>query len=569
VLVRESYREDGKVKKRTLANLTHLPDECIELLRRFFRGEKFRTDSLEESFELHGSRPYGHVAAVLGTIRNLGLDLIIARRRSRQRDLALALIAARLLEPSSKLDTARRLKSGGIRALDDALGLGEVDENELYEAMDWLAKRQPHIERQLAARHLEEGALALYDLTSTWVEGKDCPLAEFGYSRDRKRGCRQIEFGLLCDRQGRPLAIEAFRGNTADPMTVACQVDRLRNDFGLDQVVLAGDRGMLTEARIRKDLKPQGMLWISALRAPAIRKLVVSGAFQPGLFDDFGLAQVRCEEQFPGERLMVCYNPVLGDHRKAKRESLLKATEDSLRLVEEATRREKYRLKGCSRIERRAHAALKRHKMAKHFEIEVSEDSLKWRRSQNSIDSEAALDGIYVIRTNVEESQLTADQTVTAYKSLSSVERAFRSIKTVDLKVRPIFHYSETRVRAHLLLCMLAYYIEHEMRRRLAPMLFHDHAPQPRSSPVGPRPRSRQAKNKDSSKRTADQMPVHSFASMLDLLATVSIQRVKPKLSLAPEFDMIVKDGGDNQMAVDRAMQLLGVRIQAPRTRVH
>ena len=400
----------------------------------------------------------------------------------------------------------------------------------------------------------------LYDTTSTWFEGNKCPLAEYGHSRDRKRGKKQLTFGLLCDRDGCPVAIEAFKGNTADPTTVATEIHKLRQRFGLEQVVLVGDRGMITSARIREDLQPQGLLWVSALRSSSIRALVKNGDLQPSLFDERDLAEITCESEFPGERLIVCRNPILAERRHRRRQQLLQATETALQEILQATCRDKYRLKGVERISKRVHKALGKHKMAKHFTVDISADGLVWQRNQRNIDEEAALDGFYVIRTNVEAAQLDASQTVQAYKSLSTVERAFRSFKTVDLKVRPIHHYRGDRVRAHLLLCMLAYYVEFHMRRCLAPILFDGpDGGAPRSSPVLAARPSSAARYKASSKRTVDGLPVHGFHSLLGELSTVAKQQVKPKIAEVPAFEMMTVP---NELQ-EKAFALLNVRLVA------
>ena len=469
-------------------------------------------------------------------------------------DRAIALLRWGLV-PSWARDTMAGPRLINARA--ETLGLGAVDENELYAALDWLRERQAAIETRLAERHLPDGALVLYDLTSTWFEGRSCPLARHGYSRDRKRGTLQLVFGLLCDRQGWPLAVEAFAGNTADPTTVAAQVDRMRTRFGLSRVVLVGDRGMLTEARIREDLKPAGLSWITALRAPAIRTLVQDGALQPSLFDERELAEISCEALYPNERLIVCRNPLLADERARKREDLLQATAAKLDTVVAATRRPKRRLSDAATIRARVERALRRHKMQKHFLIEITAEGLSYRRNQTGIDAEAALDGFYLIRTNVPAAQLDADQTVRAYKRLSVVERAFRSFKSVDLKVRPIHHRLATRVRAHLLLCLLAYYVQRHLRSRWAPLLFDDEQGPERTSGVAPAVASRSARAKAASKQTADGQPVHSFPTLLADLGTLAIQRVQPRTPAAPAFTMVTRP----TPLQETALRLLNVRL--------
>ncbi len=557
VLLRESYREHGKVKKRTLANLSKWPDHLVEGLRTLLRGG-VALPSLDAAFDIVRARPHGHVAATLGAARRVGIEPLLDRRRSRQRSLATAMIAARILDPRSKLATARGLASETITStLGEELGVEEASASELYEAMDWLLKRQPRIERRLAKRHLEEGALVLCDLTSVYFEGSSCELAVHGYSRDRKRGKVQITFGLLCNQDGCPVGVEVFSGNTADPSTVAAQVHKLKERFSLDRVVMVGDRGMITDARIREDLDPSGLTWISALRAPAIRSLAEQGHLQLSLFDERGLAEISAPELFPSERLIACRNPLLADERARKRQELLSSTEVQLEAIVKATRRQKNPLRGKVKIAARATRALDRFKVAKHFETEIEDDSFSYRRNQARIDEEAALDGFYIIRTNVPEDQLTAADAVRSYKSLSRVERAFRSLKSVDLKVRPIYHRLDDRVRAHVFLCMLAYYVEWHMRRALAPLLFddedHDHNTR---SPVLPARRSATAMAKVNSRRTTHGFPVHSFQTLLADLATLTRNRVRIQQAGDSTADLLATP----TPLQNQALKLLGVK---------
>ena len=560
VLLRESFRDAGKVKKRTLANLSKWPPTLIEGLRVLLKGGA-AVSRLDEAFDIVRSQPHGHVAAVLGTLRKLRLDRTIAGADSPERRRVLAMIVARIVDPGSKLATARGLAADTARdSLAETLGLQNCDEHDLYAAMDWLLERQDAIERRLARRHLKDGALVLYDLTSVYLEGRRCPLGRRGYSRDGKRGKLQIEFGLLCDVEGRPVAVEVFHGNTADPATVGAQVDKLRRRFGFSKVVLVGDRGMLTEARIREDVKPAGLDWISALRGPAVRSLVESGAVQLSLFDEKDLVEIR-SDAYPGERLMVCRNPLLAEERARKRDELLQATEALLEPIVAATKREKWRLKGQDKIGVRVGKVVGKYKMAKHFELEIEEDSFGYRRTPESIAAEAALDGLYVVRTSLAETQLDAEATVRAYKRLSAVERAFRSLKTVDLKVRPVFHRTAERVRAHVLLCMLAYYVEWHMRQRLRPLLFDDHDPAAaeaaRMSVVAPAKVSDAAREKARSKRTANGLPVHSLRTLLGDLATIAKNRVVPRVPGAEPFEILTRP-----TALQReAFKLLGVRL--------
>jgi len=558
VLLRESVREGSTIRKRTLANLSSWPAAQIEALRRVLRGEALVPAG--EAFETLRSRPHGHVAAVLGSLRRVGLEGLIGSKRSRERDLVVAMLVARIIEPRSKLATARGLGSETLHSsLGEVLGVDNADEDELYEAMDWLLSRQSRIEDKLAARHLSEGTLTLYDVTSTYFEGRHCPLARRGHSRDGKKDKLQIVFGLLTDAEGCPVAVEVFEGNTGDPDTVAAQVRKLRERFGLQRLVLVGDRGMITSARIREDLKTTpGIEWITALRAPAIRKLVDDGVLQLGLFDERDLAEITSPE-YPGERLIVCKNPLLTEERRRKRQELLDATERELSKIVAATTRLKNRLKGQDQIGLRVGKVLGRFKMGKHFHIQITETDFHYERDHASINREAALDGIYVIRTSVSAETLSSEDTVRSYKQLAAVERAFRALKSVDLKVRPIHHRKADRVRAHVLLCMLAYYVEWHMRRLLAPILFDDHdkqaADRQRHSIVAPAQRSPRAEAKARSKRTEEAGPVESFQTLLGNLATIAKNTNRPKASEGPEFEVITTPTPCQQ----RALDLLGV----------
>lgn len=523
-LLREGYREDGKVKSRTLANLSHWPLAKIDRLRRVLRDEALTgaTDGLT----MLRSLPHGHVAAVLGTARRIGLDRLLAAGQAAARlaALVLAMILARVIDAASKLATARQLDAAtATSSLGPLLELGTVSEQDLYAALDWLLSQQSRIERRLAQRHLSQGTLVLYDVSSTYFEGRTCPLARRGYSRDGKRDKLQIVFGLLCASDGCPVAVEVFEGNTADPATLAAQIDKLKQRFRLDHVVLVGDRGMITDVRIDTLLQPAGLDWITALRAPTIRTLLEQGAFQLSLFDERDLAEVSSPD-FPGERLVVCRNPLLAIERARKRLDLLAATEVDLRKVARAVARKTKPLRGADQIGLAAGAVLHRHKVAKHFTLTITDDTFAFDRNADHIEAESRLDGFYVIRTNLDKITLAASDVVRVYKSLSHAERAFRSIKTVDLEIRPIHHRLADRVRAHVLLCMLAYYLEWHMRQALAPILFDDHQPAEaaaaRSSIVAPAQRSKAARRKAATKRTDDGLPVHSFQSLLAELAT-------------------------------------------------
>ena len=521
VLLRESYRDGRRVRKRTLANLSKLPPAAIDVLR----GE--RLVNPEDAFTCVRSLPHGHVAAVLGTLKQLGLHQLIARSASRLRNLVLALIVARVIDARSKLATARALApDSAASTLGEVLGLGDVDPQELYAAMDWLVERQAGIEQRLAARHLREHTLVLYDLTSSYVEGTQCPLAQRGHSRDGKPGTLQIVFGLLCTAEGCPVAVEVFEGSTTDPTTVARQVDKLRTRFGLERVVLVGDRGPLTAARIREDLQSvDGLRWITALRAPTIRKLVNAGTVTASLFDERDLAEVTSDE-FPGERLIVCRNPLLAAERQRKRQELLAATEADLAPIAAATRRKNRPLQGAAAIGLRVGQVINQHKVAKHFVTTITDARFTFRRNEEKIAAEEQLDGLYIVRSNVEPERFDPAQTVRAYKDLAKVEQAFRCFKSVDLKVRPLHHRRADRVRAHVLLCMLAYYVEWHMRRVLSPLLFDDHDPaaaeQQRTSVVAPARRSPAAVAKARRKRTDDDLPVHSFRTLLADLGTLT-----------------------------------------------
>ncbi len=557
VLLRESYRQNGKVRKRTLANLSKWPEHLVEGLRILLKGG-VALESLDAAFEILRSRPHGHVAAALGALRGLGLERLLDRQPSRDRALAVAMIVARILEPRSKLATARGLAGETTRhTLGEELDIEDADANELYAAMDWLLRRQPRIERRLAEKHLQEGSLVLCDVTSVYFEGSTCPLAQHGHSKDGKRDKPQLVFGLLCSRDGCPIAVEVFPGNTADPSTLSAQVHKLKERFSLERVILVGGRGLLTSARIREDLEPSGLSWITSLRAPQVRQLVQQGHLQLSLFDRKDMAEISAPDLYPGERLIVCHNPMLAAERRRKRLELLDATERRLDAVVAATTRKNRPLKGKHKIAVRVDRALRAGKVGKHFDLEVEEHGFRYSRNQQRIDDEAALDGFYVIRTNADRDDLTSQEAVRSYKSLSHVERAFRCFKSVDLKVRPVHHRLAERVRAHVFLCMLAYYVEWHMRRRLAPLLFDDQQRHHESdSPVKPAQRSRAARNKASSQRTPDGLPVQSFRTLLDDLATLTRNRVRTRRDRNATADILATPTPLQQ----RVFSLLGVR---------
>jgi transposase len=526
ILLRESYRDGDKIRKRTLANLSDWPEAKIEALRCVLRGDAVAPVG-REALSMQRSLPHGHVAAALGTLRKLGLDRLLSQGgRQPKQDVALcvAMIVARLIEPTSKLATARLLdEETATSSLGQVLELGAVDEQQLYGTMDWLLEQQERIEKTLARRHLKNGTLVLYDVSSTYFEGRTCELAQFGHNRDGKHGKLQIVFGLLCSEEGCPVAIEVFEGNVGDPSTLPTQIAKLKHRFNLERVVLVGDRGMITEARIRETVKPADLDFITALRAPAIRKLVEVGELQLSLFDVRDLAEIT-SSHYPGERLVVCRNPLLAEERARKRQDLLAATEEKLLKIQARVRRAKRPLRGCDAIGIAVGKVIDHYKVAKHFDLTITDTDLVIERRSQPIDDEALLDGIYVVRTNVTSELLDSSSVVRSYKGLSNAERAFRSLKTVDIEIRPIHHRRSRRVRAHVLLCMLAYYLEWHMRQALKPILFDDHdkaaAEAGRSSVVAKAVRSEAATRKAQTHRTDDDLPVHSFQSLITDLAT-------------------------------------------------
>jgi hypothetical protein len=526
ILLREGYRENGKVVKRTLANLSGWDPQLVEHFRVLLKGG-VAVESASSLLTIERSLPHGHVAAVLGAARGSGAAIWFGSAPKELQPLLLAMLVARVIAPASKLATHRLLHEDTAScSLGRVLGVSRCGADELYRGLDWLHEAQPLIERRLARQHLAGATLVLYDLTSTWMTGRCCELAAYGHSRDGKRDDPQIVFGLVCTAQGCPIAVEVFKGNTADPATVAPQVAKLKARFGIEHLAWVGDRGMLTSARIEQVLKPQGMDWVSSLRAPQIAQLAAEhGPFQPSLFDERNLLELT-SQHFPGERLVVCRNPLLAEERARKRGELLAATEIDLAKIAAATQRARNPLRGEQAIALRVGRVIGRFHMAKHFELSITHTTLAWQRKTGTIAAEAALDGLYVIRTSVPTAQLDAAAAVAAYKSLAHVERAFRSIKTIDLHVRPVFHYSAERVRAHVFLCMLAYYVEWHMRERLKSMLFDDEYLEEvsagRASPVAKAVRSEHAKAKDASKRADDGLPLHSLRTLLQDLSTLT-----------------------------------------------
>jgi hypothetical protein len=546
-LLRRSYREDGRVKNETLGNLSHLPDPVIDLIRRALRGEQLRP--VDEQFAIVRSAHHGHVQAVLTAMRRLGFEKLLASRPSRERELVVALVAARLLWPGSKLATHRWWH---LTTLPECLGIADATEDDLYAAMDWLLERQPAIEKKLAVRHLQEGGFALCDLTSSYFEGTHCPLAARGHDRDGKRDKLQVNYGLLADRAGRPVAVSVFAGNTNDAKTLLPQVDQLRERFGVRSVAVVGDRGMISQKQIDALRERPGMDWITALRSKAIRALVEGGHLQLGLFDERNLFELR-HPDYPGERLVACRNPELAKLRVHKRQSLLDATARELEKVRGMAARG--RLRGAGAIGVRVGKVVNQYKVGKHFELEIRDDGFDYRLRNEQIEAEAALDGVYVIRTSLPAQRLDAGDVVRSYKSLSDVERAFRCLKTVDLKVRPIYHWTEPRVRAHIFLCMLAYYVEWHMIEAWRPLLFadEDQAAKSRRDPVAPARRSEAALRKVHEKRRDDGGPVHSFQTLLEGLAGIvrNVCRAPGADETAPTFALETQRTPEQQRAYE------------------
>lgn len=551
-LLRRSYREGGKVRSETLANLSHLPVEALEALRRILRGEELvgATDAMC----IERSLPHGHVACVLGMLGRLGLERLLSGERSRERDLCVALICQRVLAPGSKLEATRRLSQS---TLSEELGLGEVGEAELMGAMDWLLARKERIERTLAGWHLKEDSFVLYDLSSSYLEGSHCPLAKRGYSRDGKRGKLQITYGLVCSEEGRPVAVEVHEGNVEDSQTFPEVVGRISERFGIERVVFVGDRGMISEARCQ-ELKERDIEFITALKAPQIRRLAEEGAIQLSLFDESNLVEVSSPE-YPGERLVVCRNPAVASERARKRRELLSGTEEELSKVKRMvdTPRGRLRTKSAGVIGERVGRVVNKYKVAKHFELQIGEGSFEFWRKKEQITREAALDGLYVLRTTVAQAHLGGPAVVRAYKQLKVAERAFRHIKSDELKIRPIYHRLAERVRAHVFLCMLAYYLQFELRAKLAELLFDDEAPLSPTDPVAPTERSAQARRKAQSRHTENGLyPVHSFKTLLAELGTLCRNRVRIE-NTGQSFEQITEP----TPLQARAFELLGLKL--------
>jgi transposase len=552
ILLREGWREGKKTHKRTLTNISDWPEHKIQTLRRLLRDETLI--SPDDLFSTERTLPHGHVEAILGTIRKLGLDSMISSKPCRERDLVVAMIAERLIHPCSKLATTRNWHN---TTLAEELSVQDADEDDLYEAMDWLIERQQRIEKKLAKRHLADGCLVLYDVTSSYYEGHTCPLARRGHDRDGQKGLPIIVYGVLTDAEGCPVAVEVYPGNTGDPTTVADQVDKLREQFELTRVVLVGDRGMLTQPQIDKIKKHPDMGWITALTSVAIRGLVEKGALQLSLFDEKNLVEITSPD-YPGERLAVCHNPLLEEDRGRTRRELLEATEKEFVKIEKQIARRTKKPLTEAEIAIKVGKVLGRYKMGKHYTYTIGAGSFQWKRHEDSIKQEALLDGIYVIRTSETKERLSTEDTVRSYKALSQVERAFRCLKGVfDLLIRPIRHRTETRVPAHIFLCLLAYYVEWHMRRALAPILFEDEElpeQRKRRDPILPAKASDSAKQKKSSRQTADGFPVHSFKTLMSELATRS--RVTYRLK-SKDLGLTVKQIPDPTPIQARAYELL------------
>ncbi|WP_430015967.1 IS1634 family transposase [Microcystis aeruginosa] len=560
VLLRESYREGEQVKKRTLANLSKLPDDIIDNLKLALKGATLSmTEGIPNHFEVIRSLPHGHVMAILETIKKLGLDKIISEKYSRIRNLVVAMIVARIINPKSKLATARGFNSETCsQSLGQLLDLEKADEDELYNALDWLLEKQEKIEKYLAIKHLESGTLVLYDVTSTYLEGNGCELGKYGYNRDKKKGKTQIVFGLLCSAKGCPIAVEVFEGNTSDGATLSGQIEKVRKGWGIENVVWVSDRGILTNSKIKELVKPlEGLDYITGLTKPQIRKLAEVEVIQLGLFDQVNLVEFESED-YPDERLIACRNPLIAQKNQQQREALLEATEKELDLIVQATQREKRALKGQDKIALRVGKILNQFKVNKYYNLEITEEGFSYQRKLELIAQETALDGVYVLRTSLESTLMDAATTVKAYKSLSQVEEAFRCYKSIDLKVRPIYHYKGDRVKAHIFLCMLAYYVEWHLKQCLAPLLFENEEIDDGSLNVIKASRSESVQSKERKKRNQENFPVHSFRTLLEDLGTICLNTVECTIREGSyRFSKITRPTQLQQKALD----LLGVSL--------
>ena len=560
VLLRESYREGDQVKKRTLANLSKLPDDIIDNLKLALKGATLSmNEGIPNHFEVIRSLPHGHVMAILETIKKLGLDKIISEKSSRIRNVVVAMIVARIINPKSKLATARGFNSETCsQSLGQLLDLEKADEDELYNALDWLLEKQEKIEKHLALKHLESGTLVLYDVTSTYLEGNGCELGKYGYNRDKKKGKTQIVFGLLCSAKGCPIAVEVFEGNTSDGATLGGQIEKVRKGWGIENVVWVSDRGILTNSKIKELVKPiEGLDYITGLTKPQIRKLAEVEVIQLGLFDQVNLVEFESED-YPDERLIACRNPFIAQKNQLQREALLEAVEKELDLIVQATQREKRALKGQDKIALRVGKVLNQFKVNKYYNLEITEEGFSYQRKLELIAQETALDGVYVLRTSLESTLMDAATTVKAYKSLSQVEEAFRCYKSIDLKVRPIYHYKGDRVKAHIFLCMLAYYVEWHLKQCLAPLLFEDEEIDDSSLNVIKASRSESAQSKERKKRNQENLPVHSFRTLLEDLGTICLNTVECTIREGSyRFSKITRPTQLQQKALD----LLGVSL--------
>ena len=526
ILLREGWREGKKICKRTLANLTDWPPHKVDALRRVLKEETLV--SADEAFSIERSLPHGHVELIHEAIKRIGLDQVISAKRTRERDLVLAMIIERLIHPCSKLAITRLWHSTTLAEL---LAVGDADEDELYATMDWLLARQSRIEKKLAKRHLSDGCQVLYDVSSSYYEGHTCPLARLGHSRDRKRGKPIIVYGVLTDPQGRPLAVAVYPGNTGDPTTVPDQVHTLKQRFGLDRVILVGDRGLLTQTQIDELKRHPGVGWISALRSAKVRKLFDQKYLQLSLFDQQNLAEIHSPD-FPGERLMACFNPLLAEERKRKRRELLDATEQALEKISKQVKRRTKTPLSAAEIGTKVGKIINRFKMGKHFELSITDGQFSYARRLHVIEREAELDGLYVIRTSEGKQSLSAEDAVRNYKNLAQVERVFRTFKGLDIRIRPIHHRTEERVRAHIFICLLAYYVEWHLRQVLAPLLFNDEtlaSDRKRRDPVAPAEPSTAAKHKKATRITANGMPIHSFKTLITEMGTRCRHRCRVK----------------------------------------
>ncbi|MFM6322424.1 MAG: IS1634 family transposase [Microcystis panniformis] len=560
VLLRESYREGDQVKKRTLANLSKLPDDIIDNLKLALKGATLSmTEGIPNHFEVIRSLPHGHVMAILETIKKLGLDKIISEKSSRIRNLVVAMIVARIINPKSKLATARGFNSETCsQSLGQLLDLEKADEDELYNALDWLLEKQEKIEKHLALKHLQSGTLVLYDVTSTYLEGDGCELGKYGYNRDKKKGKTQIVFGLLCSAKGCPIAVEVFEGNTSDGATLSGQIEKVRKGWGIENVVWVSDRGILTNSKIKELVKPiEGLDYITGLTKPQIRKLAEVEVIQLGLFDQVNLVEFESED-YPEERLIACRNPLIAQKNQQQREALLEAVEKELDLIVQETQREKRALKVQDKIALRVGKVLNQFKVNKYYNLEITEEGFSYQRKLELIAQETALDGVYVLRTSLESTLMDAATTVKAYKSLSQVEEAFRCYKSIDLKVRPIYHYKGDRVKAHIFLCMLAYYVEWHLKQCLAPLLFEDEEIDDSSLNVIKASRSESVQSKERKKRNQENLPVHSFRTLLEDLGTICLNTVECTIREGSyRFSKITRPTQLQQKALD----LLGVSL--------